>query len=309
MKITNLVLLLLAFQFSSAQQKETVTIPKGVVYNYCSPKKIEEAKKLITNNLKGDNYKILQDNLIVGPVLWSRFKNNPEIQKIEKADVTFVVDKMELAGKMSQSMKDSKIIWDQLKKEITGDFVIRKATQQELQYYWAVISFDIEEPLLIVETKEHNYILNLLPKDLKLMWLDEAPRPDMDKKVMYKDGKVITKLDKGEKETKLETVELLNTDQELKENTSLEDLKMILDKVNAIFEELFKNSTKPGKIMVEFKLKKDTNEITYAVKDDLDLDIMKEFEKRVNAEKYPNSKKDPVGFRMLFKVNSYNETE
>jgi hypothetical protein len=45
-----------------------------------------------------------------------------------------------------------------------------------LQYYWAVISFDIDEPLLIVETSEHKYILNILKKDLKLMWLDEVPK-------------------------------------------------------------------------------------------------------------------------------------
>lgn len=61
--------------------------------------------------------------------------------------------------------------------------------------------------------------------------------------------------------------------------------------------------------MVQFELKKKNNEIQFAVRDNLDLEIMKEFEKRVNDEKYPNSKKDPVKLQLIFKVNSYNDTE
>ncbi|MFN8296229.1 MAG: hypothetical protein U0T69_08540 [Chitinophagales bacterium] len=61
--------------------------------------------------------------------------------------------------------------------------------------------------------------------------------------------------------------------------------------------------------MIEFKLKNDKNEIQFRVRDDLDLDIMKEFEKRVNAEKYPKSRKDPVKLQLIYKVNSFNDTE
>lgn len=313
MKITKIILLLLAFQVSSAQKKETITIPKGIVYNYCEPKKIEQAKKLIEDNLSGKGHHILQDNLIIGPVLWARYKDNQEIRKIEKGNVTFVVDDLNLDGKMSQSVKDSKIIWDEFRKEVGGDYFIRKATEEELKYYWSVISFDIDEPLLIIETKEHNYILNLMKKDLKLMWLDEAPRPDHasngKNQKMYRGGKEITSVDKGQKETNLERLILLSSDSELRENTSVEDIKTVMDKINTIFEDLFRKSDKPGKIMIQFEMGKTGNEIQFAVKDDLDLDLMKEFEKRVNNEKYPNSKKDVVKFQLLFKVNSFNETE
>ena len=102
---------------------------------------------------------------------------------------------------------------------------------------------------------------------------------------------------------------LLSSNDVLEKNTSIEDLKAIMEKCNAIFDELFKNSLKEGKIMVEFELKKDKNEIQFAVKDDLDLEIMKEFEKRINAEKYPNSKEDPIKFQLIYKVNSFNDTK
>lgn len=317
MKLKNTLLLLFYITFCSAQKDETIKIPKGIVYNYCDSKVVEKAKKLISKNLSDNNdYKILQANLIIGPELWKRFKDNERIQKIEKGKVQFHVDDLVIDGKMSQNINDSKIIWDEFKKEVSKDFTIRKANEEELKYYWSVISFDIDEPLLIIETKEHNYILNLLKKDLKLMWLDEAPRlkviennvaePNIKK---YQNGKEIERISKGIKETNLEKVVLLSSDEEFKENSSLEDIKTIIDKTNSIFDELFKNSNSSGKIMVQFEIKEKNNEIQFAVKDDLDLEIMKEFEIRVNNEKYPNSKKDSIKLQLIYKVNSYNDTE
>ena len=82
---------------------------------------------------------------------------------------------------------------------------------------------------------------------------------------------------------------------------------LIIDKTNKIFEELFKNSDKSGKIIVQFELGKSKNEIQFAVRDDLDLEIMKTFEERLYLEKYPNSKKDTIKFQLVYKVNSYND--
>ncbi|WP_316632911.1 hypothetical protein [uncultured Flavobacterium sp.] len=313
MKKLTLLLFVFASFLSHAQKSETITIPNGVVYKYADAKVIEKAKKLISDNLSSNSdYKILQNNLIIGPELWKRFKDNTKIQNIKGRQVQFHVDNVILDGKMSQDMTDSKIIWDELKNEVSKDYIIRKANEEELKYYWSVISFDIEEPLLIIESKEHNYILNLLKKDLKLLWLDEAPKQNNTNQVAYKqyqNGKEIDSVYKGEKGTSLEKVAFLSSDEEINANTSIEDIELILKKTNQIFDELFKNSMKSGKIMVEFELKKKKNEITYAVKDDLDLDIMKVFEQRVNSETYPNSKKDPIKLRLLFKVNSLNDVE
>lgn len=307
MKILNLLLISLSFQIISAQKKETITIPKHVVYNYCNPKIIEKAKKLIEENINNkDKFELTNNSLIIGPMLWQRFKDNEKINKIEKGNVEFHVDNLVLNGKMSQDINDSKIIWNEFRNEITSDYVIRKLNEQELTYYWSVISFDIEEPLFIVETNKHKYILNLTPKDLKLFWIDEVP--NQNEKVIYKDGQEIKKLDKGNKETALESLEFLNTDAELKANTSIEDISFILDKTKKIFEDLFKNQVKSGKIMLFFELKKDKNNISFAIKDDIDLEVMKEFEKRILELKLPNSKKDPIKFNILFKVNSFNET-
>lgn len=319
-----LKLFFLTHFFAFSQEIEKIIIPDGIVYNYAENEIIENTKKSILANLSDStNYSILQQNIIIGPVLWSRYKFNDSFKKIEKGEVIFHVDDLKLEGKMSQSLDESKIIWDELRKEIEGDFLLRKANQYELTYYWSVINFDIDEPLLILETNKRKYILDFLKSDLKLFWIDEVPeRRDTYHNPIenttykttgefktYKNGEEIKHLPKGEKETKLESVLLLSSEEEIEKNISIEDISKIIDKTNLIFEHLFKNSDKAGKIMVQFEIKKKKNEIQFAVRDDLDLEIMKEFEIQVKKENYPNSKKDPIKFQLIYKVNSYNDTE
>ena len=213
-------------------------------------------------------------------------------------------------------------VWNEVKKEVSENYQIRKANVDELKYYWSTISFDIEEPLFILETENHNYILNFLKKEMKLLWIDEFPiKKSYDNPIdnrtlitdgsfkSYQNGNEVYITSQGEKETKLEKVFFLSSDSELKANTSIADIQTIIEKTNKIFEDLFKKSEKPGKIMIQFELGEKKNIIQFAVRDDLDLDIMKEFEKRVNEEKYPNSKKSTIKFQVIYKVNSLNDNE
>ncbi|MDP1727634.1 MAG: hypothetical protein Q8M15_12695 [Bacteroidota bacterium] len=177
MKYLLTILILFCYIVSFGQNDEKITIPRGVVYKYCSKNLVEKAKKLISADITDSTQYKLSDNiLIVGPVLWNRFKKIEVLENIKNGNTNFHVDKKILTGKMTQDIEDTKIVWNELRKEINGqDFIIRKLNEKELVYYWSVISFDIDEPLLIVETKEHKYILNILKDKMKLMWLDEAP--------------------------------------------------------------------------------------------------------------------------------------
>ena len=317
MKINLFTSLLFVINICFAQKSETINIPKGVVYNYCQQKTIEKAKKLITENLSGNNdYKLLTSQIIIGPELWKRFKDNENLKILENGNVDFHVDNIVLKGKRSQTLPNSKIIWDEFKKDVSKNFKIRKANENELKYYWSIISFDIEEPLLIVESNEDNYILNLSEKDLKLTWLELMPKLNRGKSnpenmnfKTYQNGKENNVISKGLKESKLEKVILLSSDEELKENSSLEEIQLVLSKTNLIFESLFKNSEKSGKIMVEIELGTKKNIINFAVKDNIDLEIMKMFEKNINNENYPNTKKDSIKMQLIYKVNSFNDTE
>jgi hypothetical protein len=160
-----------------AQKKETIKIPTGVVYNYCEPRVIDEAKRLINEDISNnDSYKLCDKLLIIGPELWKRYRNVNLLKDIDGGQVKILCDGEELEAKISQDKEDSKKIWTALREEIRGkEFNIRKLNEKELKYFWSVISFDIDEPLLVLETSEHRYILNILQNGLKVMWLDEAP--------------------------------------------------------------------------------------------------------------------------------------
>jgi hypothetical protein len=324
MRTRLIFILCLMINFAFSQNSEKNKIPQGVVYNYCSDDLNNEAIKNIKSSLEQkDNFSIIQANLTVGNQLWSRFRNIETLKATKTGkNVIFRIDKIEVEGKMYQNTEDSKLVWDQLRKEITGNYVIRKANEVELKYYWSTIAFDIEEPLFILETQKHNYILNLSKNDLKLFWLDELPvnliyyNPIEKNKYIadsgfktYRNGKEVSKDSIQEKDTKLEKVVFLSSNQDLEENSSLEDLKLVVDKTNSFFEKLFKDSQKSGKIMVQFELGKQKNIIKFAVRDDLDLDIMKEFESMVNSEKYPNTRKKEIKLQLIYKVNSYSDTE
>jgi hypothetical protein len=322
MKLTQTLFFLLFVNFGFAQNSEKITIPKRVVYNYANDKTNQKAKELIEESLsQKDNFKLLGENLIVGPTLWKKFQNIETLKNIP-GNVIFHIDNLEVDGKNCQTLEESKKVWIEVKKEINEKYIIRKANEDELDYYWSTISFDIEEPLFIIETDQHKYILNFIEKNLKLFWIDEFPNKKtyenpIDKNVYktdgefktYQNGEEVYLTSKGEKETKLEKVIFLSSDSELKKNTSIEDIKNVIDRTNAIFEKLFIGSEKAGKIMIQFELGKKKNEIQFAVRDDLDLDIMKEFEKQVNSEKYPNARKSTVKFQLIYKVNSLNDTE
>ncbi|QRA43529.1 MULTISPECIES: hypothetical protein [Chryseobacterium] len=322
MKIKILLLLLFIVNAVKAQITEKITIPNGVVYHYADDKINEKAKKLLTESLtNAPNDDLLGKNLIIGPTLWKRFKNIESLKSIPDS-LIFHIDDVEIEGKMAKKLDDSKKIWNEFKKEVSGNYQIRKANEDELKYYWSTISFDIQEPLFIIQTENHYYIVNFLKEKLKLFWLDEFPyknsysnpidngtyRTDGTIKT-YKNGNEVYITDKGNKETKLEKVIFLSGDSELEANSSFEDIKSVIEKTNRIFENLFKNSKGEGKIMVQFELGKKKNDIQFAVKDNPDLEIMKEFEKQVNKETYPNSKKNTVKFQLLYKVNSYNDIE
>lgn len=168
----------LLFSFTAFGQKvDSVNIPKGVVYKYASPQAVQKAKDLIITEL-GDvpKYELNGGVLFVGPVLWLRYKKIPVLAAIEGGNVTINFNKEQLAAKMTQDKEGFSKVWDQVRQDVKGkEIVLRKATYKELQYYWAVISFDIEEPLLIAEAGDHHFIFNLSPEKLTLLWLDEVP--------------------------------------------------------------------------------------------------------------------------------------
>lgn len=169
--------LIIAAFTAPAQSIDSIAIPRGVVYKYGDPAIVEKAKQKIRKELTDSVSCSLGSSgiLFIGPSLWARYVKVPALQQIEGGNLTLMGGTEKLTGKVTQDEKGFKLVWDHLRSEVGKEYIFRKATAKELLYYWSVINFDIEEPLLIVENKEHRYIMNLTAKDLKLLWLDEVP--------------------------------------------------------------------------------------------------------------------------------------
>jgi hypothetical protein len=158
LKITLLLLLALSGNVLFGQPGQKIKIPKGIVYNYCDTAVYENAKNEILKELsEKENYALVGKMMFIGPMLWKRFSKNKELKNMEGGNTTLLVDNQKLSAKLTQTLADSKKVWD------------------ELQYYWSVINFDIEEPLVVVETDDRRYILNIDPSTMQLLWVDEAP--------------------------------------------------------------------------------------------------------------------------------------
>lgn len=175
--VFQIVLFLMICCFSKAQVIDSVDTPKGVVYKYGNPGLILKAEKLLIKELSDSvTYDLSSGATFVGPQLWSRYSQIPLLNSIPNGNVTIRFNNKAYPAKMLQDDKGFKKIWDQLISEIKNEkYIIRKATNKELVYYWAVISFDIDEPLLILETGNHRFLFNFIPKTMKLVWIDEIP--------------------------------------------------------------------------------------------------------------------------------------
>ena len=176
-KITNKVLsmiLLLLGHFSYAQQ---IDIPEGVKYQKASDEINNKALELIKQEISNPTYALFEDVLYCGPQLWDRFVLVPKMSVIVKGNIKFKVPEngllIEKMGKLIQNQKEFVLVWDQVVHDFKGtDYKIRKLTSTELQYFWAIIFYDIEEPLFIVENDKYSLIIDFSQTKLKLLFIE-----------------------------------------------------------------------------------------------------------------------------------------
>ena len=161
---------------------EELTIPDGVVYKASDAATNDRAKTLISEMMKGAvDEKIT--TLFCGPGLWSRAKNGITDKDIKFISTTFDVPNT-TTGKSSaldaatfQNVAPIQSLLNELKDRGDKPVVIRKLDKNELKMHWAVISWDIEEPIFIAEQGEWRVLFEF-SKDIKtgelaLMFIDE----------------------------------------------------------------------------------------------------------------------------------------
>ena len=132
--------------------------------------------KILSPDYKGNDH-LFGKAIGCGPFLWQKLlKNN-----IFPSDVGFPIllrvpikEKiLELNGRairwLDQTTKLESYIRDELKND--ESFIIRRLNPEEMRLYWGMITYDISEPIFIIESKSHNFLIDF--QEDKVMWIDD----------------------------------------------------------------------------------------------------------------------------------------
>jgi hypothetical protein len=128
--------------------------------------------KTVADDLTGDV-------LICGPGLWHNIKDDAEMKKLTMGVTKFKVPMKDgvqvLEGKLFQSKEDVSQFWKAFWRRYKADpqAKIRHTSARELSLYWAMISYDIEEPIFTIETKDAVILANFWAKEMKLGFIDD----------------------------------------------------------------------------------------------------------------------------------------
>jgi hypothetical protein len=138
-------------------------IPPGVRYKRTTDALNKKAEGIVKRllNIEVSDKEILAltgPPLICGPMFWTAAKGAASKNLKEAGAATFVspnpkgIQKLEgkLLKKPSQVL-DFWIMVLAVDHQFGGKPTIRKANAKELKYYWAIIAYDIEEPLYIAD--------------------------------------------------------------------------------------------------------------------------------------------------------------
>jgi hypothetical protein len=133
--------------------------------------------QIIAHELSTPTYNIFNDQLYCGPTIWSRYKLLERPAQIKKGNITFKVPingiQTNQLGKLIQSQGDFKIIWNQIIQDFSeSKLTIRRIRPEELKSFWSIIFYDIEEPLLIVESNSHKIAMDF-NANMQLIFLEE----------------------------------------------------------------------------------------------------------------------------------------
>jgi hypothetical protein len=156
---------------------QSLVIPDGINYKFATDEVVEKAQQIIAHELSTPTYNIFNDQLYCGPTIWSRYKLLERPAQIKKGNITFKVPingiQTNQLGKLIQSQGDFKIIWNQIIQDFSeSKLTIRRIRPEELKSFWSIIFYDIEEPLLIVESNSHKIAMDF-NANMQLIFLEE----------------------------------------------------------------------------------------------------------------------------------------
>ena len=152
------------------QWSQTPKAPTGVKYTPLSADRMRKesarVERILAPGYKGKE-QLFPTLLVCGPGLWKDWKGLKLPAAVEGIPADF---KPGGPGRFFRG-KSLKPLEDHLRKTLAADggFKTRRPTNQELARFWAIIDFDIEEPMIMLESPRRV----LLFYGGKMPWLDD----------------------------------------------------------------------------------------------------------------------------------------
>lgn len=190
--LPSIAALVLAATVIAADEPVAPVVPEGVRYKKASAEVNERAEQKLRRVFAADaaDKDVLdlfeKKVLICGPGLWQEIKDEPAVATMGEGKVTIQVPVLDgtakptgreqkFKGQLFQTDEEVLAFWKAFSKHADfADFKVRKLTTEELRIYWAMISFDISEPVFVVEGKRHRILVQFTsPEQLRVAWIDD----------------------------------------------------------------------------------------------------------------------------------------
>jgi hypothetical protein len=162
--------------------------PEGVVYfpasNEANNRALERVNRLFSSSATDDDLaEGLGKVLLCGPGLWQPLAERPEFKRIPSIPTQLIVPQFRdgkvvgqsiHAGRVFQTAESVRAFWKALGAHYDPSPVaIRKLNRHDMQLYWAMIPYDIEEPVFIVTTRDNDFLVDFTGEDLHVFAVDD----------------------------------------------------------------------------------------------------------------------------------------
>jgi hypothetical protein len=153
-----------------------VNIPNGVTYHKTSDTNNNDAKKLIIKSIESKESKLIfESTVMIGPNLWQKYLNSKYAQVNIGIELNFKIpigkEIITRKGRIIKKRDEFKSLWEFISVELSGGN-LRVPKEAELEYYWSIIAYEIEEPIFVMENKKNKILFNLTPNENKLVFLE-----------------------------------------------------------------------------------------------------------------------------------------
>ncbi len=147
-----------------------VPAPEGVVRVAPTAEQEMALAEALEKALAPDSSQVLPgDTMTVDPFMWDWLREDPAFQSASPVKLDFNVRR--LAGSLrgiGQTLGEPaarEAVTRGLRSKVQGDFTVRRANAEEMNYLWALYPFDLEGPLLTVEAPTGRWIF-LKPEEI-----------------------------------------------------------------------------------------------------------------------------------------------